>query len=117
MALSSQRAETRGAFRLFLPYSAPRSVLRFTERWKASGGTRCAHPPVPSGVHSRSCAVLVIVARAAIQSRYTREVIDGAEAFALQCQDYQGFADAMQQKLQREIAAAIPERAGFGTSG
>jgi hypothetical protein len=36
---------------------------------------------------------------------YTSEVIGGAGAFALQCQDYQGFAEAMRQKLQREIAA------------
>lgn len=35
---------------------------------------------------------------------YQREVIGGPGAFALQCQDYQGFADAMRQKLTREIA-------------
>ncbi len=35
---------------------------------------------------------------------YTREVIGGPGAFALQCQDYAGFADAMRQKLAREIA-------------
>ena len=35
---------------------------------------------------------------------YTREVIGGPGAFALQCQDYEGFAAAMQQKLVREIA-------------
>ena len=36
---------------------------------------------------------------------YTREVIGGPGAFALQCQDYSAFADAIRQKLQREIAA------------
>jgi hypothetical protein len=36
--------------------------------------------------------------------RYTREVIGGPGAFALQCQDYNGFADAMRQKLEKEIA-------------
>jgi hypothetical protein len=35
---------------------------------------------------------------------YTREVIGGVGAFALACQDYQGFAVAMRQKLVREIA-------------
>ncbi|MBU6499478.1 MAG: DUF1194 domain-containing protein, partial [Rhodospirillales bacterium] len=35
---------------------------------------------------------------------YTREVIGGLGAFALQCQDYSGFADAMRQKLQQEIS-------------
>jgi Ca-activated chloride channel family protein len=37
---------------------------------------------------------------------YTNEVIGGAGAFALACADYAGFADAMRQKLAREIAAA-----------
>jgi hypothetical protein len=36
---------------------------------------------------------------------YTREVIGGPGAFALQCQDYSAFADAIRQKLRREIAA------------
>ncbi len=36
---------------------------------------------------------------------YRREVIGGPGAFALQCQDYAGFAEAMRQKLTREIAA------------
>ena len=35
---------------------------------------------------------------------YTDEVIGGPGAFALQCQDYDGFAEAMRQKLAREIA-------------
>jgi hypothetical protein len=37
---------------------------------------------------------------------YTAEVIGGPGAFALQCQDYAGFAEAMRQKLAREIAQA-----------
>ena len=37
---------------------------------------------------------------------YTAEVIGGPGAFAVQCQDFAGFADAMRQKLTREIAAA-----------
>ena len=35
---------------------------------------------------------------------YTREVIGGPGAFALQCQDYSQFAEAMRQKLAKEIA-------------
>ena len=35
---------------------------------------------------------------------YTSEVIGGVGAFALQCQDYAGFAAAMRQKLRQEIA-------------
>jgi hypothetical protein len=35
---------------------------------------------------------------------YTREVIGGPGAFVLQCQDFSGFADAMRQKLAKEVA-------------
>jgi len=41
---------------------------------------------------------------------YTAEVIGGPGAFALPCQDYDGFAEAMRQKLQKEIAQARPLR-------
>ncbi len=43
---------------------------------------------------------------------YRREVIGGPGAFAVQCQDYAGFADAMRQKLVREIALAVTPAAG-----
>jgi len=43
---------------------------------------------------------------------YTNEVIGGPSAFALQCQDYDGFTEAMRQKLQREIASASLNRNG-----
>jgi hypothetical protein len=36
---------------------------------------------------------------------YRREVIGGPGAFAVQCQDYDGFAGAMRQKLRQEVAA------------
>lgn len=44
---------------------------------------------------------------------YTAEVIGGPGSFAIECPDYAGFAEAMRQKLQREIAEANrrPERA------
>jgi len=35
---------------------------------------------------------------------YTRDVIGGPGAFALQCQDFSDFADAMRQKLAKEVA-------------
>ncbi len=35
---------------------------------------------------------------------YQREVVGGPGAFALQCQDYAGFAEAMRQKLRNEVA-------------
>lgn len=39
---------------------------------------------------------------------YLAEVVGGPASFALQCQDYSGFADAMRRKLQQEVAAFSP---------
>jgi hypothetical protein len=36
---------------------------------------------------------------------YGREVIGGPGAFALPCPDFLGFAQAMRQKLEREVAS------------
>ncbi len=41
---------------------------------------------------------------------YTQEVIGGPGAFALPCPDYNAFADAMRQKLRKEIASARTNR-------
>jgi Ca-activated chloride channel homolog len=38
---------------------------------------------------------------------YRREVIGGPGAFAVQCQDYDGFAEAMRQKLRQEVAGRM----------
>lgn len=38
---------------------------------------------------------------------YTREVIGGAGSFAVVCKDYAGFAEAMRQKLVREVKTPI----------
>jgi hypothetical protein len=46
----------------------------------------------------------VLHEEADLLATYTAEVIGGPGAFALQCQDFDGFAEAMRQKLQREIA-------------
>ena len=43
---------------------------------------------------------------------YTREVIGGPGAFVLQCQDYQGFAEAMRQKLARRSPTGKEVRLG-----
>jgi hypothetical protein len=47
----------------------------------------------------------VLHEEADLVENYTAEVIGGPGAFALQCQDYAGFAEAMRQKLEKEIAA------------
>ena len=38
---------------------------------------------------------------------YTAEVIGGPRAFAVTCKDYPDFAEAMRQKLTREITGPI----------
>ena len=48
----------------------------------------------------------VLHEEADLVATYTAEVIGGPDAFALPCQDYSDFADAMRQKLTREIAQA-----------
>jgi Ca-activated chloride channel family protein len=40
-----------------------------------------------------------------LQAYFTAEVIGGPGAFALVCQDYASFAEAIRQKLQRELVA------------
>jgi hypothetical protein len=40
-------------------------------------------------------------------SFYTAEVIGGPGAFAVTCHDYPDFAEAMRQKLTREVAGPI----------
>jgi hypothetical protein len=46
----------------------------------------------------------VLHEEADLVASYTEEVIGGPGSFALQCQDFDGFAAAMRQKLMREIA-------------
>ena len=41
-------------------------------------------------------------------SSYLAEVVGGPASFALQCKDYNGFAEAMRRKLQQEVAALSP---------
>lgn len=47
-------------------------------------------------------------------SSYLAEVVGGAAGFALQCQDYKGFAEAMRRKLQQEVAALSPAAGAAG---
>jgi Ca-activated chloride channel homolog len=52
----------------------------------------------------------VLHEEADLLASYEQEVIGGPGAFALPCPDYTGFAEAMRQKLRKEIASARPNR-------
>jgi hypothetical protein len=73
------------------------------------GGANDGPPPGPirdrlaaSGVTINGLCVLH--EEPDLVATYTSDVIGGPGAFALQCQDYDGFAEAMRQKLQKEVA-------------
>jgi len=101
-----------------LPAPARRRVIDMVGDGRSNDGER------PEPVRDRLVAagvtingLCVLHEEPDLLAAYTREVIGRADAFALQCQDYQGFADAMQQKLQQEIAAAATRRAGSRALG
>ena len=47
---------------------------------------------------------------------YTEEVIGGPGAFAVVCQDYPGFQDAMRRKLVRELGEKLVNRTGSSSA-
>jgi hypothetical protein len=88
-----------------LPATARRSVIDLAGDGAANDG------PEPGPIRDRLAAagvtingLCVLHEEPDLVATYRRDVIGGPGAFALQCQDYQGFAEAMRQKLQREIA-------------
>jgi Ca-activated chloride channel homolog len=92
-----------------LPTQAGRSVIDMAGDGRANDGI------APQVVRDRLVAagvtingLCVLHEEPDLVASYTSEVIGGPGAFALQCQDYAGFADAMRQKLQREIATGSP---------
>lgn len=88
-----------------LPARASRQVIDVAGDGRSNDGV----PPQP--VRDRLAAagvtingLCVLHEEPDLVASYTAEVIAGPAAFALQCQDYDGFTEAMRQKLQREIA-------------
>ncbi|MCW3476843.1 DUF1194 domain-containing protein [Limobrevibacterium gyesilva] len=87
------------------PAAARRRVIDMVGDGRSNDGT----PPGPvrdrlaeAGVTINGLCVLH--EEPDLLTSYTREVVGGPGAFVLQCQDFNGFAAAMRQKLQREIA-------------
>ncbi len=90
-----------------LPDTVPRRVIDVAGDGRANDG------PSPAPIRDRLAdadvtinGLCVLHEESDLVESYTREVIGGPGAFALQCQDYAGFAEAMRQKLQKEIAMA-----------
>jgi hypothetical protein len=91
------------------PASAGRRVIDMVGDGRSNEG----EPPAP--IRDRLAAagvtingLCVLHEEPDLLDSYNRDVIGGPGAFALQCQDYTGFAAAMRQKLQQEIARASP---------
>lgn len=90
-----------------LPAPARRQVIDMVGDGRSNDGP----PPVPArdrlaGAGVTINGLCVLHEEADLLASYTDQVIAGPGAFALECQDFTGFAEAMRRKLQREIAAA-----------
>lgn len=88
---------------------APRRSSRQVIDVAGDGRSNQGAPPGP--IRDRLAAagvtingLCVLHAEPDLVESYTNDVIGGVGAFALACQDYEGFAAAMRQKLVREIA-------------
>ncbi|MDA8248445.1 MAG: DUF1194 domain-containing protein [Rhodospirillales bacterium] len=94
-----------------LPAPASRRVIDVVGDGRANDG------PAPAPIRDRLAeagitinGLCVLHEEPDLVDSFTREVIGGPAAFALPCPDYPAFADAMRQKLQREIAGLAPNR-------
>ena len=88
-----------------LPAQATRHVIDMVGDGRSNDG------PDPAPIRDRLAAsgvtingLCVLHEEPDLVESYTREVVGGPGGFALQCQDYAGFAEAMAQKLAREMA-------------
>ena len=88
-----------------LPAAAGRQVIDMVGDGRSNDGI----PPAP--VRDRLAAagvtingLCVLHEEPDLVQNFEQEVIGGPGAFALQCQDYAGFAEAMRQKLAKEVA-------------
>jgi hypothetical protein len=90
-----------------LPAAAARQVIDVAGDGRANDG------PAPAPIRDRLVGAGVTINGLCVLHEepdliesYTREVIGGPGAFAQPCPDYPAFAEAMRQKLRREVAAA-----------
>jgi Ca-activated chloride channel homolog len=88
-----------------MPAQAERRVLDVVGDGRANDG------PAPAPIRDRLVddgvtinGLCVLHEEPDLVESYTREVIGGPGAFAVSCQDYDGFAEAMRRKLRQEVA-------------
>jgi hypothetical protein len=88
------------------PAAAERQVV------DVAGDGRSNDGPAPGPVRDRMAAMgitinglCVLHEEADLLDNYQREVVGGPASFALACPDYAAFAEAMRQKLQRELVS------------
>ena len=94
-----------------LPSPASRRVIDVAGDGRANDG------PAPAPIRDRLVdagvtinGLCVLHEEPDLVESFTNEVIGGPGAFAVPCPTYGAFADAMRQKLQREVAAGPPTR-------
>ena len=88
-----------------MPFSAERIIV------DVAGDGRNNEGPAPQPVRDRLIdagvtinGLCILHEEPDLVASYTRDVIGGPGAFALQCQNYGAFAGAMRQKLRQEIS-------------
>lgn len=103
-AIGSALAVCEGLLRL-APVRGARQVIDIAGDGRSNAG------PEPGPVRDRLVdsgvvinGLCVLHEEPDLLESYTRDVIGGVGAFALQCQDYAGFEAAMRQKLRQEIS-------------
>jgi hypothetical protein len=96
-----------------LPALASRQVIDVAGDGRANDG------PAPAPIRDRLAeagvtinGLCVLHDEPDLVESYRREVIGGPGAFAVQCVDFDGFAEAMRQKLRQEVADQSPARSG-----
>ncbi len=94
-----------GALFTAQPAAARRQVIDIAGDGRSNDGPPPA--PIRDQLVKRSITInglCVLHEEPDLLSSYLAEVVGGLGSFALQCRDYNGFADAMRRKLQQEVA-------------
>lgn len=96
------------------PAAARRQVIDLVGDGRSNAGV--APQPVRDRLVEAGVTInglCVLHEEADLVASYAAEVVGGPGSFALPCENFDGFADAMRQKLQRELALVSPAaRAG-----
>lgn len=98
-----------GALFAAQPAAARRQVIDMAGDGRSNDGPPPA--PIRDRLVSKNITInglCVLHEEPDLLSSYLAEVVGGPASFAVQCQDYNGFAEAMRRKMQQEVAALSP---------